>query len=104
MHVWKRRQDETVQKIRRAAGHLFPFGGLQERTVSLVGYLARYGPGFLDTMEAALAAPGSHALVPLQAPAAGAGMTRADATDVPGAAGAPDTPRAPAPGATERSR
>jgi hypothetical protein len=55
-------------------------------------------------MEAALAAPGSHALVPLQAPAAGAGMTRADATDVPGAAGAPDTPRAPAPGATERSR
>jgi len=100
MHVWKRRQDETVQKIRRAAGHLFPHGGLQERTLSLVGYLARYGPGFLDTLETALTTPGSHALVPLQAPAAGAGMNRPR----PAADGAAVPTSAPARGTSEKTR
>ncbi|HET7904061.1 MAG TPA: bacillithiol biosynthesis cysteine-adding enzyme BshC, partial [Candidatus Eisenbacteria bacterium] len=79
MHVWKRRQDETVQKIRRAAGHLFPHGGLQERTASALGYLARYGPEFLDAAARALDAPGAHVLLPMTAPAAGAGMSRAQA-------------------------
>jgi uncharacterized protein YllA (UPF0747 family) len=83
MHVWKRRQDESVQKLRRAAGHLFPHGGLQERTHSALGYLARYGPSFLDAVESALTTPGGHALVRLDAPAAGAGMTRAAAAERP---------------------
>ena len=106
MHVWKRRQDETVQKIRRAAGHLFPHGGLQERTMSIVGYHARYGPDFLDTIEGALTTPGAHALVPLSAPAAGAGMTETkpagEAIARPASPGAPAP--APAPSAPERPR
>ncbi|HEX7076926.1 MAG TPA: bacillithiol biosynthesis cysteine-adding enzyme BshC [Candidatus Eisenbacteria bacterium] len=69
MQVWKRRQDESVQQLKRAAGHLFPRGGLQERTISALGFLARYGPGLPGRLGAALGAPGSHALVPLGGPA-----------------------------------
>jgi hypothetical protein len=115
MHVWKRRQDETVQKIRRAAGHLFPRGGLQERTLSPVGFLARYGPALLDAIEGACAAAGSHALLPLEAPAAGAGMSRPkpvaedpESAGTPSSHGAAAAPGAPGPvkrrGATGRSR
>ncbi|HET9951210.1 MAG TPA: bacillithiol biosynthesis cysteine-adding enzyme BshC [Candidatus Eisenbacteria bacterium] len=68
MQVWKRRQEESVSQIRRAAGHLFPHGGLQERTASVLGYLARYGPGLLTRLREALGAPGSHLLVPLGGP------------------------------------
>lgn len=70
MQVWKRRQEESVSQIRRAAGHLFPHGGLQERTASALGYLARYGPGLLERLRDALGAPGSHVLVPLGGPEA----------------------------------
>ncbi len=68
MQVWKRRQEESVQQIRRAAGHLFPFGGLQERTFSILGFAARYGPGLLPRMAAAAATPGAHTLLPLGGP------------------------------------
>jgi uncharacterized protein YllA (UPF0747 family) len=65
MHVWKRRQEESVQQIRRAHGHLFPRGHLQERTVSLLGYAARYGPALLSRVRESLGEPGSHTLIPL---------------------------------------
>jgi len=65
MQIWKRRQEESVLQIRRARGHLFPHGGLQERSLSLLGYAARYGPGLTERLRGSLGAPGSHVLVPL---------------------------------------
>jgi len=65
MQVWKRRQEESVSQIRRAAGHLFPHGGLQERTLSVLGFLARYGPDLPARLRDALGAPGTHVVVPL---------------------------------------
>ena len=65
MQVWKRRQEESVAQIRRAAGQLFPHGGLQERRLSILGFAARYGPGLLPRIAAALPAPGEHALIAL---------------------------------------
>jgi len=93
MHVWKRRQEESVSQIRRAAGHLFPHGGLQERTASALGYLARYGPALLTRLRDALGAPGTHVLVPLGG---------ADAsTAPPGESTVPAAAATPAPGASE---
>jgi uncharacterized protein YllA (UPF0747 family) len=68
MHVWKRRQEESVQQIRRAHGHLFPHGGLQERTAAFFGYYARYGPPLVDRLRSSLGKPGSHVLIPLGGP------------------------------------
>jgi len=65
MQVWKRRQEESVQQIRRAHGHLFPGGELQERKISLLGYVARYGPPLVDRLRDCLGEPGSHTLIPL---------------------------------------
>ena len=65
MQVWKRRQEESVLQIRRARGHLFPGGGLQERCVSVVGFAARYGPGLIDRLSRELGEPGAHKLVNL---------------------------------------
>jgi bacillithiol biosynthesis cysteine-adding enzyme BshC len=68
MHVWKRRQEESVQQIRRAHGHLFPHGRLQERAASFFGYYARYGPPLVERLRASLGKPGSHVLVTLGGP------------------------------------
>jgi len=65
MQVWKRRQEESVQQIRRARTHLFPDGKLQERVYSPVGYAARYGPELPAKVAATLGAPGTHVLIPL---------------------------------------
>jgi bacillithiol biosynthesis cysteine-adding enzyme BshC len=65
MQVWKRRHEEWVAQIRRAAGQLFPRGGLQERTLSILGYEARYGPALLDRLKKAPHEPGAHPLVPI---------------------------------------
>ena len=65
MQVWKRRQEESVQQIRRARAHVFPEGRLQERVYSPVGYVARYGPELAAQLAAALGAPGSHVLISL---------------------------------------
>jgi bacillithiol synthase len=65
MQVWKRRQEESVQQIRRARAHLFPEGKLQERVYSPVGYAARYGPELTAQIAKALGAAGSHVLIPL---------------------------------------
>lgn len=65
MSVWKRRQEESVQQIRRARGMLFPQGHLQERVYGPVGFAARYGPSFAPRLAEALGGPGEHALVSL---------------------------------------
>lgn len=66
--VWKRRQEESVRKIRRARESLFPHGGLQERVCSPLGFAARHGPWLITRLEQSLAEPGSHTLVPLGGP------------------------------------
>lgn len=65
MQVWKRRQEETVQKIRRARASLFPEGGLQERSMSVLAYSAQYGPGLIEELGRKVCEPGAHVLVPL---------------------------------------
>jgi bacillithiol biosynthesis cysteine-adding enzyme BshC len=65
MQVWKRRQEDSVQQIRKAAGLLFPKGRLQERVHSPLGYAARYGPELTARLARAVGTPGSHVLVPL---------------------------------------
>jgi uncharacterized protein YllA (UPF0747 family) len=63
LHVWKRRHEETVQKIRRARESLFPRGALQERTLSVLGYAAEHGPPLLDQFREKVREPGRHVLV-----------------------------------------
>jgi uncharacterized protein YllA (UPF0747 family) len=67
MQVWKRRHEEWVAQIRRAAGQLFPRGGLQERTLSVLGFEARYGTALLNLLAGAPWPPGEHSLVPIGA-------------------------------------
>ncbi len=65
LHVWKRRQEESVQQIRRARAHLFPHGELQERVCSYVGFAARHGAWLTERLEQSLGDPGAHELVSL---------------------------------------
>ena len=62
MHVWKRRQDESVTQIRRARGHLSA-ADLQERSL-LLGFAVRYGPACSRAFAERWGLRGSHALVP----------------------------------------
>jgi bacillithiol biosynthesis cysteine-adding enzyme BshC len=64
-HVWKRRQEESVQQIRRARAHLFPHGELQERVASYVGFGSRHGAWLTERLTDALQDPGAHELVSL---------------------------------------
>ena len=81
MQIWKRRHEESLSQMRRAAGHLFPHGHLQERTASALGFLARYGPALVERLRDGLGPPGSHALIALGGgPAAGAGAGAGGAT------------------------
>jgi bacillithiol biosynthesis cysteine-adding enzyme BshC len=63
MQVWKRRHEESVQKIRRARESLFPGGGLQERRFSVLGYAAEHGPALFDEFRGKIREPGAHVLV-----------------------------------------
>jgi uncharacterized protein YllA (UPF0747 family) len=63
MQVWKRRHEESAQKIRRARESLFPRGGLQERTMSVLGYAAEHGPGLLEQLRDKVGEPGRHVLI-----------------------------------------
>ena len=65
LHVWKRRQEESVQQIRRARAHLFPHGELQERVASYVGFGSRHGAWLTERLTDALQDPGAHELVSL---------------------------------------
>ena len=50
----KKRNDIGLDQLRRASANLFPNGEPQERVLSAVTYLARYGPGLLDEVAAAI--------------------------------------------------
>jgi len=63
MQVWKRRQEESVQKIRRAHESLFPRGGLQERTMSVLGYAAGNGPALFEAFRRDVGKPGTHVVI-----------------------------------------
>ena len=65
LHVWKRRQEESVQQIRRAGSHLFPHGELQERVACYAGFASRHGSWLTERLMEALQDPGAHELVSL---------------------------------------
>ncbi|HET9941499.1 MAG TPA: bacillithiol biosynthesis cysteine-adding enzyme BshC [Candidatus Eisenbacteria bacterium] len=65
LHVWKRRQEESVQQIRRARSHLFPHGELQERVACYAGFASRHGAWLTERLMDALQDPGAHELVSL---------------------------------------
>ena len=65
LHVWKRRQEESVQQIRRARAHLFPHGELQERVACYAGFASRHGAWLTERLMDALQDPGAHELVSL---------------------------------------
>jgi bacillithiol biosynthesis cysteine-adding enzyme BshC len=65
LHVWKRRQEESVQQIRRARSHLFPHGELQERVACYAGFASRHGAWLTERLTDALQDPGAHELVSL---------------------------------------
>lgn len=65
LHVWKRRQEESVQQIRRAGSHLFPHGELQERVACYAGFASRHGSWLTERLMDALQDPGAHELVSL---------------------------------------
>lgn len=71
----KRRETEAMRKIATARGSLYPHGIRQERKLSFITFLARYGPALVEAMLAgartharALVA-GAPALTPPSAPA-----------------------------------
>jgi bacillithiol synthase len=49
----KRRETELMRKIATVRGALYPHGAPQERKLAYVPFLARYGPGLLESMLAA---------------------------------------------------
>jgi bacillithiol biosynthesis cysteine-adding enzyme BshC len=63
MQVWKRRHEESVQKIRRARESLFPNGHLQERTLSVLGFAAAHGPELFEAFRREVGKPGGHVLI-----------------------------------------
>jgi len=63
MQVWKRRHEESVQKIRRARESLFPGGVLQERRFSVLGFAAEHGPALFEEFRGKIREPGAHVLV-----------------------------------------
>jgi len=65
LHVWKRRQEESVQQIRRARAHLFPHGELQERVACYAGFASRHGAWLTERLMDATRDPGAHELVSL---------------------------------------
>ena len=50
--AWKRRNAEVMHDVATARGSLFPFGRPQERTLSFVPFLARYGKKLQESMLA----------------------------------------------------
>lgn len=55
----RERQEVLIAQIRKAATHLYPDGRPQERVISPLYYLARYGPDLVDDLEIRTAEAGS---------------------------------------------
>ena len=60
-----KRRDETLRRqFIRAQAQIFPLGQPQERTLTTVFFLNRYGPGFVEALIQALPIePGRHSIV-----------------------------------------
>lgn len=54
MQAVKRKSTEALAHLDRARAGLLPGGVPQERTVNIFHFLGRYGPGFLDELQAAV--------------------------------------------------
>lgn len=54
----KRREDDVMRRVATARASLFPHGSRQERKLSYVAFLARYGPSLIDAL---LDGAGAHA-------------------------------------------
>lgn len=66
----KRREAETRQQLHRVRQALMPGGKPQERVFSVLPFLAKYGPSFVDVVRRNLDGPGwAHHLVTLSADA-----------------------------------
>lgn len=64
----KRRETETRPQLQRLREALMPGGRPQERVLSALPFLARYGPALLEMIQAAIDGPGwEHHLVTLRA-------------------------------------
>jgi bacillithiol biosynthesis cysteine-adding enzyme BshC len=50
-----KRNDIAARQLRKAGDNLYPGGHLQERIFNIVPYLLKYGPGFLDQLDRAIA-------------------------------------------------
>lgn len=62
----KRREAETRQQVQRLREALMPGGRPQERVFPVLPYLAKYGPGLIQTIRAAIDGPGwDHQLLTL---------------------------------------
>jgi bacillithiol biosynthesis cysteine-adding enzyme BshC len=63
----KRREAETRQQVQRVREALMPGGKPQERVLSYLSYQVRYGPQLLQTIRAAIDAPGwEHRIVQIR--------------------------------------
>lgn len=63
----KRRETEARQQIQRLREALMPGGKPQERVFPILPFLARYGPGLIETIRTAIDGPGwEHRLVKLK--------------------------------------
>lgn len=50
----KRRNEAAVRQVERAANGLLPNGGLQERELSIINYMNRYGPDLIERLVSEL--------------------------------------------------
>ncbi|MGQ0812993.1 MAG: bacillithiol biosynthesis cysteine-adding enzyme BshC [Gemmatimonadota bacterium] len=48
----KKKNDVGIEQLRKASMNLYPDAHPQERTISAISYLARYGPSFIDAIAA----------------------------------------------------
>ena len=48
----KKKNEIGLEQLRKASANLYPDGKPQERAISAISYLARYGPAFIDAIHA----------------------------------------------------
>mgnify|MGYP001132242413 CR=1 FL=1 len=66
VQAMKRRETEARQQIQRVREALMPGGKPQERVFAILPFLAKYGPGLVQTLQAAIDGPGwEHRLIQL---------------------------------------